>query len=158
MIDAVKAVEDGMPVALAAREHNLPRSSLRDRVAHGPRHQRKPYLSHDEETELAEYITECASAGCSKTPEEIMTIAKNVAGDKVKRRRMSYSWYYNFVRRRRDLLLSEGDPNNTCAGFRNLVVNSDDELRPTVEIEAESDSEKDTSYYIQKNSIMCQLP
>ena len=96
MIDAMKEVEDGMPVATAAREHSVPRTSLQNRmsgkVTHGKRPGRKPYLDPDEETQLAEFIIECASVGYGKTRIEIMTIAENTARDKKVKERQDYTW------------------------------------------------------------------
>ena len=87
MIDTMKEVEDGMPVTTAVREHNLPKSSLHNRISgnvHGVRLGPQPYLTVGEETKLAECITECALAGYEKSREEILTIAENTARDKKK--------------------------------------------------------------------------
>ena len=111
MIDAMKAVEDGMSVAKAAREHNVPRTTLQGRLSvHSIRPGQKCYLSHDEETKLADYITECALVGCRKTPEEIMTIAENTAHDKKEQLRKDSNTLgsYNNFMMRRQLLLREG--------------------------------------------------
>ena len=154
MVDAMKAVEDGMSVAKAAREHNVPRTTLQDRVSgnvvHGVRPGPEPYLTHDEETKLAEYITECASAGCSKTRAEIMSIAENIARNKkqLRKKKITHGWYDSFIMRTHDLLLHKEDPSNISAGLKNAGVHPDDKIRPTVETDAEEDSKGGTSYYI----------
>ena len=55
MIDAMKTVEDGMPVFRVSREHNVPRETLQYKmfgnVVHGDggvRPGQKPYLTYDE--------------------------------------------------------------------------------------------------------------
>ena len=59
------------------------------KVTHGKRPGRKPYLDPDEETQLAEFIIECASVGYGKTRVEIMTIVENTACDK---KVQDYTW------------------------------------------------------------------
>ena len=44
------------------------------RVKPGP----KPYLSAEEETELAEFAIEAASVGCGQTRKQIMIIAESI--------------------------------------------------------------------------------
>ena len=56
MLGAMKAVQDGSPITTAAR---VPKTFLHDRikgrVVHGVEPGPKPYLSAEEETELAEF-------------------------------------------------------------------------------------------------------
>ena len=105
----------------------------------------KPYLTPEEETRLAEYITECTSAGRRKSPTEIMSIAENAVRDKFTKKRMTQRWFFRFAKRH-GLLLSKVNPSNICTGSRNVTVNPYDELRPTIEIEAEGDTERGISY------------
>ena len=150
MIDAMKAVEDGMPVARAARQHNVPRTTLQDRmsgkVVHGVRPGPQPYLTHNEETKLAEYVIECASVGHRKTRAEIMTIAEDTARDKKKLRKdkVTHGWYDSFIKRQSNLSLCKKYPSSISA---DLSLNHSDELRPTVENEAEGNS-KGGSYIL----------
>ena len=85
-----------LSIATAAREHSVPRTSLQNRmsgkVTHGKKPGRKSYLDPDEETQLAEFIIECASVGYGKTRVEIMTIAQNTARDKKVKERQDYTW------------------------------------------------------------------
>ena len=142
---AMKAAEGGMPVALAAREHNLPVSTLRNRmikkfgkkVGHDEKQQPNPYLTPDEETKLAEYITECTSADRSKTPEEIMTIAENAIRDKFRKGRMSQSWFFQFAQRH-NLLLRKATPRY----FKIIIVNPQQWVRPTVKSKARGNNKR----------------
>ena len=83
MLDAIKTVQDGSPITTAARVHSVPKTSLynriKGRVVHGVKPGPKPYLSAEEETELAGFAIEAASVGCGQTRKQIMTIAENVA-------------------------------------------------------------------------------
>ena len=152
MVDAMKAVEDGMSVAKAARKHKVPTTTLKDRVSgnvvHGAKIGPEPYLSHDEETKLANYITECASAGYKNTRAEIMTIAENTMHDKKKLRKdgITYGWYSKFMKRHQ-LSLHKRKRNKICAASGNPKLYPNDELRPTINIEVEEDSKEGTSYY-----------
>ena len=154
MADAMKAVEDGMTVTKAAKKHNVPRSSLRNRVlgdaAHVSRPGGRPYLTPDEETKLVEYIIECASAGCGKTRAEIMTIVENTAREKkrLRKKKISHGWYDHFLKRRRELVMRKRNPSNVWANLRNTKISPDDKTGPIVENEAEEDNEGGTSYYI----------
>ena len=74
----MKAVQDGSPITTAARVHGVPRTSLHNRIKGRVVHGVKPYLSMEEETELAEFANEAASVGCGQTRKQIMTIAENV--------------------------------------------------------------------------------
>ena len=125
MVDAMKAIENGMPVAIADTEHNVLTSTLQDRmsedVVHDIRPGPGPYLTHDEEKLLAEYITKCSSAGRSKTLAEIMTIAENAVHDKFNNKRITHSWLFRFERKQHDLLLSKEDPSNVHEGFGSAI-------------------------------------
>ena len=152
MVDAMKAVEDGMSVAKAARKHKVPTTTLKDRVSgnvvHGVRPGPEPYLNHDEEAKLANYITECTSAGYKNTRAEIMTIAENTMHDKKKLRKdgITYGWYSKFMKRHQ-LSLHKRNRKKICTASRNPKLCPNDELRPTVNNEVEGDSKKGTSYY-----------
>ena len=116
MLDAMKAVQDGLPITTAARVHGVPRTSLynriKGRVIHGVKPGPKQYLSTEEETELAEFAIEAASVGCGQTRKQIMIIAENVAKDKgtLQKDRISAGWYDKFMKRRAYLSPCKGDP------------------------------------------------
>lgn len=81
----IKAVKNGTPIQHAARLHGVPRTTIRDRtlgrVKHGKKPGPTPYLSVVEEKELASFITDVATAGYSKSRQEIKRIAEDVASD-----------------------------------------------------------------------------
>ena len=81
---------------------------IKGRVVHGVKPGPKPYLSAEEETELAEFAIEAASVGCGQTRQQIMTIAEKVAKDKgiLQKDRISDK----FMKRQTYLSLRKGDP------------------------------------------------
>ena len=62
MLAAIEAVENGCGVNQAAKEHGVPKSTLKDRlsgrVVHGTNPGPRPYLNKQEEDELADYLVQ----------------------------------------------------------------------------------------------------
>ena len=112
---AMKAVEDGSPINQAARDHGVPKTTLRDRlsgrVIHGSKPGPKPYLSSSEELELSSFIKESAKVGYGKTRKDVMIIAERVAKDKgtLRKERISQGWWNRFMERQKDLSLRRGE-------------------------------------------------
>ena len=72
MLGALKSVQkDGLSGNSAADLHGVPRSTLKDRlsgqVKHGVKSGPKPYLSAEEESELACHLLQAADMGFGKT-------------------------------------------------------------------------------------------
>ena len=68
MKEALKAVHDGkMSINRAAVEHGVPPTTLKDRlsgrVKYGTKPGPRPYLSPDEEEELAHFLVNCSKSG-----------------------------------------------------------------------------------------------
>ena len=105
MANAMKAVEDGSSIASAAKSHNVPRTTLQDRmlgkVVHGTKPGAKPYLNTEEEKELSEFIVESASVGYGKNRTQIMSLAEKAAHDKgvLKRSKITHGWFDKFMQR-----------------------------------------------------------
>ena len=139
MLDAMKAVQDGSPITTTAKVHGVPKTSLHNRikgrVVHGVKPGPKPYLSMEEETELAEFAIEAASVGCGQTRKQIMTIAENVAKDKgiLRKDRISQGWYEKFMKRQTYLSICKGDPAaNEMAVSSQAITNYFDLLEKTL--------------------------
>ena len=115
MVRAMKAVEDGSSIPLAAKSHNVPRMTLQDRmmgkVVHGTKPGESPYLNTEEEKELAEFIVENASVGYGKNRAQIMSMAEKVARDKkvLKKSKITHGWFDKFMQRQSYLSLQRGD-------------------------------------------------
>ena len=71
MLGAIKSVKKGMPRIAAAESHGVPLSTLKDRfndrVVHGQNLVPRSYLAKDDESELADFLVECAKLGYGKT-------------------------------------------------------------------------------------------
>lgn len=83
---AMKAVESGSGINQAARDHGVPKSTLKDRISGKVQHGQKPgpktYLTNSEERELGTFLNECAGIGYGKTRRNVMCIAQSVAEEK----------------------------------------------------------------------------
>ena len=128
MNEALKAVSEGLGINQAARDHNVPRTTLRDRVSGRVKHGTKPcpssYLNATEESELANFVKQCAQVGYGKTRKEVMHIAQSVANEKgiLRRSQISHGWWARFVQRQQDLSLRRGD---SAAHVRMDAVNKE---------------------------------
>ena len=75
---ALDAVKNGESVLRAAREHGVPRQTLRDRVngrvVHGTKPGPKPFLSNTEENELSNFLLDVARAGYGKSRKQVKKI------------------------------------------------------------------------------------
>ena len=115
MVAAMKAVEDGVGINQSARDHGVPRTTLKDRISGKVQHGRKPgprsYLSNVEERELGFFLKECAGIGYGKTRRDVMRIAQSVAEEKgvLRKNRISHGWWSRFLQRQADLSLRRGD-------------------------------------------------
>ncbi len=78
MLKAMIAVKNGMGVNRAALEHDVPRTTLKDRISgrviHGTNSGPKPYLTRVEEEELVRFLLQCARQGYGKTRGEVLQI------------------------------------------------------------------------------------
>ena len=112
---ALGAVQSGVSVLRAAREHGVRRQTLRDRVSgrvvHGTKPGPKPYLSSVEETELANFLVDFAKAGYGKSRSQIKGLSERVALDKavLKGKKISDGWFRRFMERQPYLRLRKGD-------------------------------------------------
>ena len=148
MRSAIDAVKGGQKIWRAAKQHNVPRQTLQDRingrVVHGTNPGPKPYLSRVEETELAEFLVDTAKAGYGKSRKQVQMIATNVVHDKQRMspsRRVSNGWYYRFMQRQNHLTLRKGDP------IANIKINCMNE-------ETMTDYFDKLKYVLQKNKLM----
>ena len=82
LFEAYKAYLSGMSVRKAAEIYGVPKSTLSDRVsgrvAFGARSGPSTYLSDDEEFELVQFLTHCATVGYAKSKHDILAIVRNV--------------------------------------------------------------------------------
>ena len=111
--EAMKAVQKGdIGINQAAREYGIPRTTLKDwvsgRVKHGTKSGPQPYLSVDEETELAKFVKQWAEVGYGKTRKDVIHIAQSLANEKgiLRKTQISHGWWARFIERQQDLSLN----------------------------------------------------
>ena len=83
MLKAIEAVHSGaMGANKAARTYGVPPSTLKDRlsgrVKHGANPGPLPYLTSDEEDELATFLIRASEVGSGKTKREVIVIVQHV--------------------------------------------------------------------------------
>ena len=94
------AMEAG--VNRAALEHSVPRATLKDRLSgriiHGSNIGPKPYLTQDEEKELAKFLINCFKMGYGKTRGEVLKIVEAVVKKKGRKHEgpISQGWWCCF--------------------------------------------------------------
>lgn len=106
MLGAIDSVQKGMSRTAAAEQHGVPLSTLKDRfsgrVVHGTKPGPRSYLSKDEESELADFLMECAKLGYGKTRRDVKCIVESYLqkhGSKPDDFALSNGWWTNFLRR-----------------------------------------------------------
>ena len=115
MLAAIKAVQNGSSVSMAAVCHNVPRMTLQDRlsgrVVHGTKPGPVPYLNKDEEANLAEFLEVVSDVGYGKTKKQIKNMVESAARDKgvLRKGRISDGWFRGFMERQPQLRLRKGD-------------------------------------------------
>lgn len=112
MLKAIEAVRSGaMGANRASRMHGVPASTLKDRlsgrVKHGAYPGPVPYLSREEEDELAAFLMQVSEIGWGKTKREVIQIVRQVL---VKKGRDTESfngegWWLRFMERHPKLSL-----------------------------------------------------
>ena len=103
MLGAMEAVRTGsMGVNRAVLEHSVPRTTLKDRLSgriiHGSNIGPKPYLTQDEEKELAKFLINCFKMGYGKTRGEVLKIVEAVMKKKGRKHEgpISQGWWCCF--------------------------------------------------------------
>ena len=117
MLQAIEAVRSGMMgTNQAARAHGVPPTTLKDRLAgrvkHGTRPGPPPYLTAEEENELALFLVKSSEIGYGKTKREIISIVQRTL--RKKRKVLDHfngeGWWIRFMERHPRLSLRSSDP------------------------------------------------
>ena len=124
---AIKAVKSESGVNRAAIDHDVPPTTLKDRLSGKVKQEasgRPRYLNKEEETKLSSFLKQCSSIGLGKTRQDEMKIAESVAKGKdiLRRNDITQGWWQRFLERQKYLTLCRGD--NT-AHVRMDAVNAD---------------------------------
>ena len=121
MVKAIEAVRLGSGINRAALDYGIPRTTLKDRlsgrVKDGTLPGPEPYLTSEEEKELATFLVDCAAVGFGRTRREVMEIVEQVTLEKeaaekrkiLRAERISDGWWRRFQKRQKELSLRRGD-------------------------------------------------
>ena len=117
MVMAIEAVKEGrMGVNHAAKEHGVPRTTLKDRLSGRVEHGKKPgpipYFNSNEEDELATFLKEASRIGYGKTKREVLLIVQKTLEQKGNKPEHfnGEGWYHRFMQRHPTLSLRSADP------------------------------------------------
>ena len=133
MVSALDAVlTKQLPANKAARLYGVPPSTLKDRlsgrVVHGVKPGPTPYLTTQEEKELAEHLVLSAKVGYGKTRRDVMNLVETYVNSRRSKEQnqkevtVSNGWWFKFKMRNPSLSLRRGD---STAGVRMDAVNSE---------------------------------
>ena len=116
MEKALEAVKSGeTSINQAAKDHGIPRTTLKDkvsgRVAHGTKPAHPKYLNETEEKEFAEFLIQTSVADYGKSRRDVMSIVEKVAKQKnlLRKSKITQGWWREFLRRQEHLSLRRGD-------------------------------------------------
>ena len=104
-----------MSINRAAMEYAVPPTTLKDRllgrVKHGTKPGPKPYLSLEEEEELAHFLVNCSKLGYDKTRRQVLQMVEEIAIKKgvTIKKHVSDGWFRRFKSRFPVLTLRKGD-------------------------------------------------
>ena len=125
-IDAV--VKGGLSRNQAADTHGVPRSTLKDRlsgrVVHGVNPGPRPYLTADEERELAAHLIQASDIGFGKTRRDVCCLVETYLKQqgRLKGDSISNGWWGRFLKRNPSIRLRSGD---STAGVRFDAINKE---------------------------------
>ena len=129
MAKACSAVAMGKcSVRRAAEEYQVPRATLHDQVSgkvqfgacSGP----PKYLTSDEESQLADFLRNCAQIGYARTRLQVLAIVQQVVQEKGLQRKITNGWWESFKRRHKDISLRVAEP----LSYARMVCSSPDIL------------------------------
>lgn len=108
-------LEDGKSIRGAAKLHNVPYTTLNDRVngrigLEATRPGPKPLMTSLEEKTLVDHINHMASVGPGYSRQDVMTLVADFLASVGKRdpgKVMSDSWFYNFLSRWPELKIAK---------------------------------------------------
>ena len=86
MIAAIEAVKNDQGVTAAAKLHNVPKSTLHDRMysRRGTKPGSRPYLTAMEESKLTHFLVTTYNAGYGKAWAEVKMVAENTCQSREK--------------------------------------------------------------------------
>jgi len=112
--NAVAAVDKGMPYRQAAEMYGVPKSTVHDhlsgKIALGARPGPDPYLSIEEEEELASFLIETAKIGYPHTKRQVLAVVQEMVDAKKISTTISNGWWERFSKRHPKITLRAAVP------------------------------------------------
>ena len=103
MEKAITLCEDGTSVRHAAELCGVPKCTLQDRVSgkvqHGTRLGPDPYLTVEEEEELASFLCKCAKIGYPHTQKQVLSLVQQMIDHKGIETTVTCGWWERFSKR-----------------------------------------------------------
>lgn len=133
---------------------------LSGRVIHGANPGPKPYLTKEEESQLASHLLQAADIGYGKTRRDVCCIVETYLKQKgaLKGERVSHGWWEKFMKRNPSLRLRVGD---STAGVRLDAVNQENmnDLLNKTYTEHDFDKHPETIYNMDETGVpLCPRP
>ena len=104
----------GLTIRRAAEEYSVPRSTLHDRVSgrvQAGEHSGPPrYLNDEEEDELEDFLTGCASVGFARSRQQVIQLVQGVVSRKGLNATVTHGWWDSFKRQHPNLALCTAAP------------------------------------------------
>lgn len=111
--NAVAAFDKGMPYRQAAEMYGVPKSMVHDhlsgKIALGARPGPDPYLSIEEEEELASFLIETAKIGYPHTKRQVLAVVQEMVDAKISTT-VSNGWWERFSKRHPKITLRAAVP------------------------------------------------
>ena len=104
MVKALTLVDQGASIRCAAEKCGVPRSTLHDRVSgkiqQGKKSGPDPYLTMEEEEELANFLVKCAKIGYPHTQRQVLSLVQQILEHKGITVSVTSGWWERFSSRR----------------------------------------------------------
>ena len=114
LMNAMAEVENGTSIRRAGEMFNIPPSTLHDhvtgRISHGARSGPTPYLSNEEEEELASFLIQTAKIGYPHTKAQVLSIVQHIIDKKGIISTVTNGWWERFRGRHSNLTLRSAVP------------------------------------------------
>ncbi len=114
LLNAVTAVDQGLSLRQAAEIYRVPKSTLHDhvsgKIAFGSRPGPDPYLSTEEEEELASFLLQTAKIGYPHTKRQVLALVQQITDAKGINATVSNGWWERFCKRHPKITLQAAVP------------------------------------------------
>ena len=114
LMNAMAAVDNGISIRKAAEMYGVPRSTLHDhvsgKIAYGAKSGPSPYLTTEEEEELASFLIQTAKIGYPHTKAQVFSVVQQIIDSKGIKSTVSNGWWERFRGRHPNLTLRSAVP------------------------------------------------